>query len=483
MADTLRFRVRVSPNLLPEPVLSTDTIFCFSDSSAVFSIADPQPSATYQWQVRNAEIVGSNTSNSVQISWRNFKKSNLSNPDSLPQVWYSERIETPITVCNGVSDTFRIRYQSDPTLAWQTDTFTCSNTAILIPTASNTPDSDSLLNGTTFTWQPTTYLDNPTGLQTSFLFPQNQFRSRQTDTTLQYIRTTRTGKGCLFVDTVNIKVFSRPQAIEFSLDSSLCLNDAQEINITNFNSLDSLNYFFAVSSDTSDSNNLVFNPLINSDTLLPQNSVGKFKVAIFNLNKNGCSSDTTIKFYTVNPLPNPDLSGNNKYICPNFLSNIPYRVQGKTGSSFSWSVSGGIALSDTGSQVLINWENTELRSLQVTETDSNGCITQSQPFDILLDKNVDIPESGCKLSDYPLVGGNILTLNGDGINEQITFRNINLYGNCKLLIYNRYGTPIISIPNYQEVNNYTPSSLAEGIYYYQLTSARAVIKGWLVIVR
>jgi hypothetical protein len=347
--------------------------------------------------------------------------------------------------------------------------------------ASNAPDSDSLLNGTTFTWQPNIYLDNPSGLQTSFLFPQNQFKSGQLDTTLQYIRTTRTGKGCLFVDTVNIKVFSRPQAIEFSLDTSLCLNDAQEINITNFN--DSLNYFFAIGSDTDSTNNLVFNPLNSSDTLIAQNTVGRFKITIYNLNKNGCSSDTTVKFYTINPLPNPYLSGNNKYICPNFLTNIPYRVQGKAGSSFSWSVSGGIALSDTGNQVLVNWDNVELRSLQVTETDTNGCVTQSQPLNILLDKNVDIPESGCKLSDYPLIGGNVLTLDGDGVNEQITFRNINFYGECKLVIFNRYGTPILTIPNYQTSNNYSPTTLADGMYYYQLQSARAIIKGWLVVVR
>lgn len=61
---------------------------------------------------------------------------------------------------------------------------------------------------------------------------------------------------------------------------------------------------------------------------------------------------------------------------------------------------------------------------------------------------------------------NVLTPNGDGINDCFVIKNIENYSNNKLIIFNRNGNKIYEKDNYN--NEYCPQKLLEGTYFYRL---------------
>ncbi len=61
---------------------------------------------------------------------------------------------------------------------------------------------------------------------------------------------------------------------------------------------------------------------------------------------------------------------------------------------------------------------------------------------------------------------NILTPNGDGINDCFIIKNIENYSNNRLIIFNRNGNKIYEKDNYN--NEYCPQKLLEDTYFYRL---------------
>jgi gliding motility-associated-like protein len=67
---------------------------------------------------------------------------------------------------------------------------------------------------------------------------------------------------------------------------------------------------------------------------------------------------------------------------------------------------------------------------------------------------------------YPIVAPNIITPNGDNINEFLEFKNLLYFKNNKLWIYNRWGTLLYQSDDYK--NNWTGKEYSDGTYYYIL---------------
>ncbi|HTA62383.1 MAG TPA: nidogen-like domain-containing protein [Bacteroidia bacterium] len=78
-------------------------------------------------------------------------------------------------------------------------------------------------------------------------------------------------------------------------------------------------------------------------------------------------------------------------------------------------------------------------------------------FDIFV-KNIVI--------EYAIIAPNIITPNGDGLNEFLAFKNLQYYKNNKLWIYNRWGTKIFEDDDYK--NNWTGKDHSDGTYFYIL---------------
>jgi gliding motility-associated-like protein len=78
------------------------------------------------------------------------------------------------------------------------------------------------------------------------------------------------------------------------------------------------------------------------------------------------------------------------------------------------------------------------------------------PFEVIISDSTCTP---------PFNVPNIMTPNGDGINDQ--FFITGLENGTKLTVYDRWGTVIYSNNNYS--NDWNPQGIADGVYFYVLT--------------
>lgn len=79
---------------------------------------------------------------------------------------------------------------------------------------------------------------------------------------------------------------------------------------------------------------------------------------------------------------------------------------------------------------------------------------------------------------------NVVTPNGDGVNDQFVIPDLNLFPGSHLSIYNRWGNEVFHSDNY--ANDWAGKGLADGTYYYVLNRKEAdgsikVFKGWIYL--
>lgn len=94
---------------------------------------------------------------------------------------------------------------------------------------------------------------------------------------------------------------------------------------------------------------------------------------------------------------------------------------------------------------------------EVTATDANGCVNTTS---VVITIN----------SDYVLEPVNLFTPNGDGTNDYFNIRNAELYSDCELVVFNRWGNEVYRSASYQNDwdGTYKGQELPEGSYYYML---------------
>lgn len=105
-------------------------------------------------------------------------------------------------------------------------------------------------------------------------------------------------------------------------------------------------------------------------------------------------------------------------------------------------------------------------------TDSNGCINSD---DVVV----------TVLKDYNLNGKNLITPNGDGINDVWEVNNILPYADCMVTIINRYGDVVYRKKGYDNKWDGTDGNrkVSDGTYYYIITcdGSNQVIKGNITV--
>jgi gliding motility-associated-like protein len=111
----------------------------------------------------------------------------------------------------------------------------------------------------------------------------------------------------------------------------------------------------------------------------------------------------------------------------------------------------------------------------VQGTDENGCIN----FDTV---TIEVKK------DFQVYPAEVLTPNGDGVNDTWVIENIENYGSSKVQVLNRWGEPVFEQESYQndwEGSNKNNDILPDGTYYYILTFSDIdrSYKGALTIMR
>ena len=147
---------------------------------------------------------------------------------------------------------------------------------------------------------------------------------------------------------------------------------------------------------------------------------------------------------------------------------------GNNGVTYSWADAGGI-ISLAKNLPTLNVRPSETTTYTLTVTNSNGCATTNS---ITIEVQADFKV---------VTGTNIVTPNGDGVNDNFIIRNIDMYPNNVVKIYDRAGRLLFSKTNYSNefTGTFQGSPLAEGTYYYivDFGAGKQKIKGFITIVR
>ncbi|WP_375436585.1 gliding motility-associated C-terminal domain-containing protein [uncultured Hymenobacter sp.] len=89
--------------------------------------------------------------------------------------------------------------------------------------------------------------------------------------------------------------------------------------------------------------------------------------------------------------------------------------------------------------------------------------------------------SACVAFANDLVFYNVVTPNGDGLNDQFIVKNVELY-NTTLTVFNRWGKEVYKTSNYR--NTFDGANSPAGVYYYQLQLAGGrSYKGWFEVMK
>ncbi|MFC3561504.1 MBG domain-containing protein [Pedobacter jamesrossensis] len=142
------------------------------------------------------------------------------------------------------------------------------------------------------------------------------------------------------------------------------------------------------------------------------------------------------------------------------------------GTTYSWSTTSGIISGQNTAPLTVRPAQTTTYTVRVTN--SSGC-SSSESFTIKV------------AEDYKLIASNILTPNGDGVNDTWIVQNIDMYPNNEVRIFDRNGREMYSKKTYDSSWNGTigGNDLAEGTYYYVITYGpnKLVQKGFITIIR
>jgi gliding motility-associated-like protein len=188
---------------------------------------------------------------------------------------------------------------------------------------------------------------------------------------------------------------------------------------------------------------------------------GNYSVTLIVKSQFGCK-DSMTQTTNVNPLPVVTITTNGSTVL-HAGSSVQLIANGA--SSYLWSTNA------TSSYITVD----SIGTYFVTGTDLNNC------------KAKDSITVTIENSDTVSVTGNLLTPNGDGINDELKIFNVSAYANCELNIYNMWNDKVYSVKEYKndwKGTNSSGADLPAGPYYYIIKcDDKPLLKGNINILR
>ncbi len=298
----------------------------------------------------------------------------------------------------------------------------------------------------TYSWTPTTGLDDAT-IANPMASP--------TMTTL-YTVTTDFGGGCTATDAVMITVVDPNCPLMLSggsiTDATCQLNDGGITGITVTGSSGNESYVWT------NGNGMVIGMQLD----LPNVGLGSYTLTV--TEDTSCERALT---FMVNESGPPDLDDTGLELTnttcegrTGSISGIAY-IGEEVAAVFSWTDALGTTVGDT---LALDGVGAGTYTLQVIDAFGCGAIAGPYVIGSPADCQEGLPEEG------PVRIANTMTPNGDGANDMFYIEGIEAYPNCRLIIYNRWGSKVYETNNYQ--NNWYGSNqgnpLPVATYYYLL---------------
>jgi gliding motility-associated-like protein len=111
--------------------------------------------------------------------------------------------------------------------------------------------------------------------------------------------------------------------------------------------------------------------------------------------------------------------------------------------------------------------------------DTNNCKTD--------EAIIQITVNDCINSDTLIKTYNLITLNGDGLNDILFIENISNYPDAEVTIFSRWGRQLFNKKSYNNANISWPApneNIPSGTYYYTVTNNKLILlKGWIEILK
>lgn len=214
------------------------------------------------------------------------------------------------------------------------------------------------------------------------------------------------------------------------------------------------------------SNGSVIGSTTSSGINIVWGAPGKASAKVVQYNSNNCPSDTAVVNVWVSKPNTPDIEGRTT-VCPN-SQGIEYKVDSfETGSSFYWTVFGGvISGSNTGNSIKVNWGNEGSAYVKVIEINRFGCKGDTMTLNVLktydlvsdmiqgdtdvceftLNKVFRVPSTPNTTYSWTVVGGTIVS--GQGTNSIIVD-----WGATSTGSVNMYETTLDAVNNRQCISN------------------------------
>ena len=193
----------------------------------------------------------------------------------------------------------------------------------------------------------------------------------------------------------------------------------------------------------------------NDTSIVPEpnhlySTSGIYAITLTTRSENGCL-DSLIRNVQIYPLPNAN-AGTDTSISKG--DEVLLNASG--GNIYNWMPSTGLS-----NPIISNPTASPTETIQyvIQVEDLNGCIN----YDTVIVSVID---------DYKISPNNIITPNGDGINDYWIIDNIDNYGSATVFIYDKWGNEIYVKTAYDNSWNGTNSNndiLPDGTYYYVIT--------------
>jgi hypothetical protein len=247
-------------------------------------------------------------------------------------------------------DTVLVKVKPLPVANAGVDKNVCSKDTVIVGTTA--------LTGYTYSWSPSTFLNNATSAQPRF----SRTLTNSTVTTNNYT-VTSTFNGCTNKDIVVVKTYPNPDPV-ITGNNSVCLNSS---NIYSVAALSNSTYTWYATNA-----NITSGQGTRSATVI-FNSLGSSQLVIERRNTiAGCVNFDTL-YVLVNALPVSSIAGNTTVCAGTQLE--PYTSFFNAGNTYTWSVTGGtIATGQNTNAIAINWFTTPgSRLITLTQRNVNGC--------------------------------------------------------------------------------------------------------------